>query len=493
MNNRLKSFLKRYIWFLVALLPVLIFRDFSPSDELRYISIANEAIANNHWLAFTYKGIPYADVQPLYIWLMMIWKFIFLHHNMWSICLISIIPALAILWVMNRWVLRFDRGSMRLKDGSQTRYLAQFMLLTTGMQLAMSFYIRMEMLFSLFVTLALYNFWKLLYRPLGKNDLDVQPEPVVTLKHHHNQCLFALYIFLACFTHGATGFYIVFLATTAYLLVSHKLRLWWRVWNWRVWGILLVAFGLWFGGAYLEGGETYLRMMLDKVTMGGTIHAMHHHRPWFYLLCTIWADTLPWGPICLYAIGYTLYKKHAVGSPLQSFFLTMIVVNLAMFSSFSSKLDVYLLPIVPYIIYLGVMQFKQWEWPIKWQWRIVWTCRIILLLVFLAGCAAPWFNPYTGSYGDLCHQAKKIRRQQKTEHFHVYKLRKSDGMDAYLKEDPIVTSAEDIAEGKLVNTLLLIEHEKYGDLNKELDKLEVPPPSRGSIIKSVGPYLILKF
>lgn len=489
---RLKSFINRYIPFLIALLPVLIFRDFSPSDELRYISIANEAIKHNHWLAFTYQEIPYAAVQPLYIWLLRIWKTLFLHHNMWSIGLLSVIPALSIIWVMTRWVTKFDLGSMRLKDGSQTRHLAQFMLCVCGMQLAMSFYIRMEMLFSLWITLALYNFWKLLYLPLGPNDLDVQPQKVEK-PHHHNQCLFALYIFLAIFTQGATGFYLIFLVTTLYLLCTRNIKLWGRVWNWRVWLILAGALGLWFYGTYLEGGIEYLRMMLQELTLGGTIVAPHHHRPWFYLLTTIWIDTLPWGPMCLIAIGYTLYKKHALATPLQTFFLTMMGVTVAMFSCFSSKLDVYLLPAIPYIVYLGVMQFKQWQWPIRWQWPIVWVCRIILVLVFIAGCTTPWMNPYTGAYGELCHQAKKIRRQQGTEHYHVYRLHRVDGMDAYLHEDPIRTSAEDIANGSLKNTLLLMENQNMESLHKELDKLGVPKSERGAVERIVGPYVILRF
>ena len=489
---RFKNFLKEYIPFLVALLPALILRDFAASDELRYISIANEAIAHNHWLAFTYKEIPYADVQPLYIWLLRMWKTLFLHHNMWSIGLISVIPALGILWVMNRWVTKFDLGSMRLKDGSQSRKLAQYMLCVGGMQLAMSFYIRMEMLFSLWITLALYNFWKLLYRPLGPNDLDIQPH-AIDKPHHHNQFLFALYIFLAVFTQGATGFYIVFLVTTFYLLVTRRITLWGRVWNWRVWLTLAAGFGLWFYGTYLEAGSEYLGMMIEKLTLGGTIIAPAHHRPWFYLLGTIWLDTLPWGPVCLIAIGFTLYKKHALATPLQTFFLTMILITVGMFSCFSSKLDVYLLPAIPYIIYLGVMQFKQWQWPLRWQWPIIWVCRGTLILIFCLGCITPWTDPYTGSYGDLCHQAKKIRKRLGTEHFHVYKLAKVDGMDAYLHEDPVKTSAQDIADGKLKNTLLLLQTEKIHQLENELDKLGVADSLRGKVEKEVGPYQILRF
>lgn len=486
------AFLKQYLPFLIALLPVLILRDFAPSDELRYISIANEAIQYNHWFAFTYQNIPYADVQPLYIWLLCLWKTLFLSHRMWAIGLVSLLPALGVLWVMNRWVTKFGLSSMRLKDGSQSRQLAQYMLAITGFELLMSVYLRMEMLFSLFITLALYNFWKILYKPLGPNDLYTQPEIMVKY-HHHNQVLFALYTFLAVFTQGATGFYLIFLSTTIFLLVSGNARLWWRAWNWRVWLILAGLCGAWFYATYLEGGKQYLDMMLERLSLGGTIIANAHMRPWYYLLLTIWADTLPFGPICLGALIYTLYKKRKLETCLQQFYLTVILVTIVMFSCFPSKLDVYLLPSIPYIIYLGVMTFKQWNWPVKWHWTIIWICRSVLILVFLGGLITPWLNLYTGSYGDLCSRAKKVQKEFHTEHYHVYKLHKCDGMDAYLHEYPIRTTAQDIAEGRLQNTLLLIEEEKIEQLNRELDKLEVSDSLRGEFIERVGPYRIFKF
>ena len=47
-NNNLYYFLI----VLVALLPVMIFRDFTPSNELRYLSIADEAIRNITFFTF---------------------------------------------------------------------------------------------------------------------------------------------------------------------------------------------------------------------------------------------------------------------------------------------------------------------------------------------------------------------------------------------------------------------------------------------------------
>ena len=42
---------------LLAVLPVLIFRDYTPSNELRYLSIVDEALRNGDIFTFTKAGI----------------------------------------------------------------------------------------------------------------------------------------------------------------------------------------------------------------------------------------------------------------------------------------------------------------------------------------------------------------------------------------------------------------------------------------------------
>ena len=54
---------------LLAVLPVLIFRDYTPSNELRYLSIVDEALRNGDIFTFTNHGIQYADKPPLYLWI----------------------------------------------------------------------------------------------------------------------------------------------------------------------------------------------------------------------------------------------------------------------------------------------------------------------------------------------------------------------------------------------------------------------------------------
>ncbi|MDE5871688.1 MAG: hypothetical protein K2H22_07090, partial [Muribaculaceae bacterium] len=90
---------------LVAVLPIVICRDFTPSNELRYLSIADESLSTGRLWAFTNHGIPYADKPPLYLWCVMLGKWLLGSHQMWFLSLFSIIPAFVIAGVMYRWTL----------------------------------------------------------------------------------------------------------------------------------------------------------------------------------------------------------------------------------------------------------------------------------------------------------------------------------------------------------------------------------------------------
>lgn len=113
-----------------ALLPVLILRDFTPSNELRYLSIADEAIANGDVFTFTNQGVPYADKPPLYIWIVMLGRLLFGQHTMWFLGLFSLIPALVIVWTMNRWV--------RSVTSEGERRTASLMLMSSGLFLGLA-------------------------------------------------------------------------------------------------------------------------------------------------------------------------------------------------------------------------------------------------------------------------------------------------------------------------------------------------------------------
>ena len=89
---------------LITLSPMMALRDYTPSNELRYLSIVDEALEDGHTLAFTNHGQDYADKPPLYFWLMMVCKMLFGGHCMYALSLLSFIPACIIIAVMDKWL-----------------------------------------------------------------------------------------------------------------------------------------------------------------------------------------------------------------------------------------------------------------------------------------------------------------------------------------------------------------------------------------------------
>ena len=61
------SLLKWMLFIFICLIPISALRDFTPANELRYISIADEAIRNGHWFMLTNNGEPYSDKRISYM------------------------------------------------------------------------------------------------------------------------------------------------------------------------------------------------------------------------------------------------------------------------------------------------------------------------------------------------------------------------------------------------------------------------------------------
>ena len=50
--------LSPYIPYVLALVPVMLFREFTPRNELRYLTIVDEALRDSHFWSFTFEGEP---------------------------------------------------------------------------------------------------------------------------------------------------------------------------------------------------------------------------------------------------------------------------------------------------------------------------------------------------------------------------------------------------------------------------------------------------
>ncbi len=335
---------KQYLIFLgifIALLPILIFRDYTPNNELKYLSIAEENIRNGNIFAFYNHGEPYADKPPLYLWIVTLGKLLFGKHVMFFLSLFSLVPAFITAGIMNRWV-RQERNT----DES----LCTMMLMSSAFFLASAVVLRMDMLMTMFITLALYTFYRM-YRYNNKGT-------GARILYNRWRTLLPVYTFLAIFTKGAVGIMVPLMSVTVFLLLNGKLRTIGKYLGWRFWGILAALCGTWFTCVFLDGGTEYLNNLLFNQTINRAVNSFHHKEPFWYYGITYWYAIAPWSIITAVAIIIG-FAKGLVRGDLLRFFAVASLGTIVMMSFVSSKIVIYLLPAFPFLLYLGALLIQE--------------------------------------------------------------------------------------------------------------------------------------
>lgn len=360
-----------FVFCAVCLLPMMAMRDFTPSNELRYLSIADEAIANGHLFAFYNHGIPYADKPPLYFWIVMLCRLLFGHHSCLALSMFSLIPAFAIVGIMDRWVMKGKSAMNRMSVAGMT--------LTCVMFLGTMVVLRMDMLMCLFIVLALWTFYRM-YTGEGSRRQDSLTLP--------------LWIFLALFTKGPVGLLMPPLAIAVFLAVKRDWKGFRKYLGLKTWGIIAALSAVWLTCVWLEGGLEYINNLLFKQTVGRAVNAFTHARPfWFYLVTILWC-LAPYTLLLIGSFMASLLPVRKAGaeksSDLEILFLCTIISTIAMLSSFSSKLPIYLVPVLPFCVYLfptvldriGERGWMRWSVGI---FQILLLCAGIATLLFLSG------------------------------------------------------------------------------------------------------------
>lgn len=492
---------------LLAILPVLIFRDYTPSNELRYLSIVDEALRNGDFFTFTNQGLPYADKPPLYFWAIMFAHWLWGGHAMWLISLFSFIPALIILCVMNKWVGRKVSDANRLSAG--------LMLMSCGLFLGLAVVLRMDMLMCMFIVLSLYTFYQMLK---GQGS------------QKWNAFLFPCYVFMAVFSKGPVGILVPLLSTFVFLLITGRLNTFGRYWGWKTWTVLLAGCVLWFGGVYWEeGGMTYLHNLLFHQTVGRAVNSFDHDQPFYYYFISVWYSLAPWALLLIGVIVASACRR-LIRSDLERFFMVILLTTFVVLSFVSAKLSVYLAPTFPFFVYLAVLLLSHFKWN---HWlalaialpAVVFVCGVPALVVlaglkgmaflgqglfyaaagvltvsgcialfflykrkalneaintlaiglycavFVGGWAVPSINSELG-YADLCHKAMEVSAEKNLSGYCVLQISRPENMDVYLHEDIQKVTLEDILNNKYTGTILMVSNKKINS-DKELQKFAV--------------------
>lgn len=320
------DFLLRCALVFALLLPVLLLRVVTPDNELKYLQIADEALRDGHFWCLYHNGAIYADKPPLYLWIVMFFRQLTGRHCIFLLEMFSLIPAFVTLGVMEKWAQEELRGRYRAA--------AFFTLMTCAYFLGGAVVLRMDMLMTMFITLALWTFWRM-FR--GDDSLRLK-------------ILFPVYVFMAIFSKGPVGIMIPLLCIPVYLLCVRRIGFLRKVWGWRSWLILIVLCAVWWTFVYLEGGSEYLNNLLFHQTAGRAVNAFHHKQPLYYYCYTIWYANGPWS--LLYAgILIAAALRHVKVSELSAFWLIVAASFFVIMSIVSGKLAIYLLPVFPFISY----------------------------------------------------------------------------------------------------------------------------------------------
>lgn len=459
----------RFAMYFIAILPMLILRDFTPDNELRYLSIADEALQNGSIFTFASHGMVYADKPPLYLWIVMLGKWLLGYHSLLLLGLFSFVPALVIIAIMDNWVKELLSERERL--------VAQLMLITSGFFVGAAVVLRMDMLMCMFIVLALRTFFRI-YSGNGRA---------------RDSIVFPIYIFLAIFTKGPIGIIVPLVSTILFLIVQKEIRTIGKYWNMKTFAILLLLCGAWFIGVYAEGGSKYLNNLLFNQTINRAVNSFHHKEPFYYYFVAFLYSLAPWS---LLIVGVLIagIKRKCASTDLERFFLTIALSTFMIFSLVSSKLAIYMLPAFPFFVYLGVV----WATKLGVQQWMLWLVGIpagilsltfpglivtsllyefnevgitplvfvagfilsgtgilsirflikrsmtnsiislatgILLSVFTVSFAIPKYNRYIGLQ-QICDQAKETTTKSGSVNYYYCEMPRADNMDIYLGKMP---------------------------------------------------------
>lgn len=459
----------RYVLIFIALLAPFFLRDYTVDNELKYISIAEEALDNGTWFTFYNHGEAYADKPPLYLWIVMLSKLLFGSYQMWFIGLASVLPLIGILIVMGRW--------MKEVEGFPSA-AAEIMLATTGMFLGSALVIRMDMLMAFFIVLSIYTFW-LMYTGRSRP---------------RHRWLLPVWVFLALFTKGPVGLLVPIVSMAVFLAVKGELKTFGRYFGWRQWAVLVGLCVVWFGLVYMEGGKAYIDNLLIKQTVGRGINAFHHKEPWWYYLAHLPHSFAPW-TLLAFSVIIVAAVRRLIRTDLERIFVCVIVSTIVMLSIFSSKLDIYLLPVYPFVIYLAAIYIGRYSdrwWaklsaalpavifilllpaaivacatdriPVEYEsltmafvalgvlaatsvvalvqiFRgrisrgVIWCGGGLLAMIAVASTSIGQFNPYLG-VSELSAEGQRLAEENGLDRYAFYRFRSGENMDVYLGVSP---------------------------------------------------------
>jgi 4-amino-4-deoxy-L-arabinose transferase-like glycosyltransferase len=299
-------------------------RELFIGDETKYAQVIREMRATGAFFLPTLGGAPFTHKPPLHFWMIDLLTFPLGVYSMWAFVLPSLIAFLFLLWLMWRM-------------GGP---LAAFICATSLMMWGSAQTARMDISFT---ALIVFGVWMLRQERLFPA---------------------AVAFGIATLIKGPMA---PVIGIVLFLLEAWRQKRFPRV-NYiaPIAAMILIPL-LWFVPAMLMGGSAYTHEVIVKQTVGRAVGAwVHNAPPWFYVL-HLPGILFPWFFVAIAALRGA-----------NRFYLSWIAAVLVPYSLMSSKLDVYMMAMIPAVALMIA------ERPSMVANRLTLALMIVLPVVFLA-------------------------------------------------------------------------------------------------------------
>ena len=447
-----KNVFKIFLIYFFIFIPILLLRYPDIRNELKYFVITDNILETKNYFILKYFSELYPDKPPLFFWILVVLK---RYCNTFflpaSIFIGSVLPSFLIT------VLSYSLFA-KIKD-EKAGFIISLFLCTTPFFIGTSLVLRMDILMSFFIFMALYNFFSIYYNFIPKN--------------FKNIFFLYTYIFLAVFTKGLAGIIVPFITILIFLILENNLKFLKEIYFGKGIVFLIILTGLWW--YYIikfPEGKDYLSLILKQEAAGRVLNAKTHVKPFYYYLKMLPILLYPYG---IFFVGSLVYyikniKSYKNFEPLEKIGLSWTVFPIIAFSSASGKLDIYLIPMFTgmfVMVYMFILKTKNSKFgkiifkismftavvPLVFNkffnrednfYKKIMYFPITIIIIFIL------FIPFTEKYNEK-YSLKSI------EHKIIYS---DKTLIAYKFKDFINIS------GKINRNILLVEN--YAELEKEV-------------------------
>lgn len=304
------------------------------SDEIRHGNAFQNMINDNKWIVLYLNGEVYPDKPPVYFW------FIYLIYAVLG----EITPKLFFMgaaisgafFTLSAYLL----GRVLGQD-KKVSLLACLIILTAFYFITLLHYARMDLLFATFITLSHVFIFKGLQKQIS---------------HGWISAGFVMAA-LATLTKGPLGFIFPLVTLAAFLLCRGRLKRLLSLDMALGFALLLVFCLAWFAGAYIVEGADFIKNIFGKQIIGRTVDSWHHKHPWWHYLVAFPAIMLPWSlSLILVPWRQKVFNSGIIknvreflksGSETSVYLWASLVSNFILLSLISTKVAIYLLPLLP--------------------------------------------------------------------------------------------------------------------------------------------------